>query len=390
MRRAEQIEQIARDCVHFKGDRPCRPHQKQGHTCRCPLYSPRTAKILIIELSSAARLVRSLALLARLKADAPHCRITYLTSFPELLGGFADEGLKPDAAGIFRLQMEHFDLLCNLDPDKRACAVTNLISADRKKGFYLHRGDTTPLDEDSFAPYLQAIMPHTANTPRPGRLAQLFLMCNLQYRRETPRLTAPATHPFWPSSEGPIIGLYTPPEPSRVFKPYWEESRWVNLIETLRCQGITPVLLGDTLSHRFNEQIAQNTDITYPGPLTLSDQLIALSQCDVVVSAAETVQEMTLALGGELVILDCHCDPEIDLTYARDRFTLVPPNQNPAHSRKLSEILPDEVLQAVLNRLSHLAQQKKSPQIPGNIESFPSAERTAIRNFVSQSRTPPT
>ena len=104
MRRSERIDQMASDCVHFKSNRPCKPHEIHGQTCRCSAYCPRSSRRLFIQLSSAAEVIRSLALVARIKEDDPESRIAYLTSFPELLPGSVDEPLAFDVGNVLRCQ----------------------------------------------------------------------------------------------------------------------------------------------------------------------------------------------------------------------------------------------------------------------------------------------
>ncbi len=183
MRKGERIGQIARDCVHFRGDRPCVPHLKESFSCRCPVYCPQSAKILIIQLSSAETVTLSGAVVRRLKADDPNSRICYLTCHPQQVPTEADEVWVLDAAQIQRVQMDHFDAVYNLDLDPRACAIMNMVQAETKKGYYLRQGLPSPVDEDGQSSYLRKLMPRSYE-PDSDPVRELFQVCGLEYRGE--------------------------------------------------------------------------------------------------------------------------------------------------------------------------------------------------------------
>lgn len=191
MRRQDQVKRIARDCVHFKGDQPCQPHRRAGAVCRCPAYSPQSKRILIIQLSPPEAVTRAGALAGRFVADDPNCHITFLTDHPELLDSDVAAPLKFTTGLELPLQMDHFDAAYNLDPDRRACAIMNLISAETKKGFHLRQGRCTPIDEDAYGHYLSLIFPRAFSANRPDPLPAMFQMCGLEYRHEKPQRTAP-------------------------------------------------------------------------------------------------------------------------------------------------------------------------------------------------------
>ena len=104
MLQEEKIRQFARDCVYFKGDGPCDPHLRGGFGCHCEVYVPRRQKTLLIQLASAAgEVIRSSALVHRLRRDQPDSYLMVLTAWPELVPSVADETLACDAANLLRL-----------------------------------------------------------------------------------------------------------------------------------------------------------------------------------------------------------------------------------------------------------------------------------------------
>lgn len=348
MLRSEKVQHFARDCVYFKGDRPCQPHLKRKMTCRCELYAPRSRKILIIAISNPADVVRSLALAARIKMDDPHCHLIYLTRYPELLDGYVDEILAYDVGNLLRLQMDQMDVLYNLDMDKRACSAANILSADLKKGFYLRKGACCPLDEDAHSFYIHALEPRSEQlSEKVNRIGAMFEICGIEYRREMPRLPATQEQPYWGEYEGRVVGLSALAESQRPAD--WEPMRWAKLADALAQAGWRTVLLGDSQADQFNQQIAGQCSADYHSPLSLSDYKSMIGQCDVVVGCSGLVSELTWALGREMVLLHDGREPQPNLDGVMSRCSIVASSAQEG----ISEILPDKVLEAVATRMAH-------------------------------------
>ncbi|MCK5269899.1 MAG: hypothetical protein KAJ46_03905 [Sedimentisphaerales bacterium] len=412
--REELVNSLAHDCVHFKGDRPCRPHLRDGVRCRCSAYTPRSAKILLIQLSSPLTVIRSSALVYRLKNDDPDSHITYLTFWPELLPREVGEPLAPDAAGILRLQMDQFDEAYNLGVDRRSCATMNIIDARQKMGYYLRQGDPVPLD-GAAAEYLKAIAPYACGPDQPGTLQSLFQMCSLEYRRELPRLFAPASDCPQPMCQGPLIGLNTSDDSESSANGCWNHRHWLRLIEMLTQCGMTPLLLGNPGTDMLNRWLANNSPAVYPGPVTfghtelsgksnlcyydtkeiislnnhegeeslslndfvkgsvplnIRDFMALLGRCDVIAGTAGLTIELAWSLGREVAILrsgephnnikdgiKAFTDSEVP-DYFRSRHTIIEPLGVPQGKAGLNDILPDQVFQAILERLQHSTADK--------------------------------
>ncbi len=74
------------DCLHFRGDIPCRPNKEQGYMCDgCPVYAPIGKRILIIKLGAIGDVIRTTPLLRKLRQQYPHCHITWVTHTPAIL-----------------------------------------------------------------------------------------------------------------------------------------------------------------------------------------------------------------------------------------------------------------------------------------------------------------
>ncbi|MCK5271647.1 MAG: hypothetical protein KAJ52_03680 [Sedimentisphaerales bacterium] len=439
MLRKELVNFLAHDCVHFKGDRPCRPHLRDGVRCRCSAYTPRSAKILLIQLSSPLTVIRSSALVYRLKNDDPNSHITYLTPWPELLSKEVNEPLTPDAAGILRLQMDQFDDAYNLGVDRQSCATMNIIDARQKMGYYLRQGDPVPLD-GAAAEYLKAIVPHACGPDQSGTLQSLFQMCSLEYRRELPRLFAPASGCHQPICQGPLIGLNTSDDSESSANGCWNHRHWLRLIEMLTQCGMTPLLLGNPGTDMLNRRLASNSPAVYPGPVTFGhtdfngksnlcyydpkelmslsnneeeeslssndfmkgstplsvrDFMALLGRCDVIAGVPGITTELAWSLGREVTILRSGpsgamaggfktlADSEVP-DYFRSRHAIIEPLGVPQEKAGLNDILPDQVFQAILERLQHSAADKTSrSEVSPNRNFVPdslSTERARVSN----------
>jgi ADP-heptose:LPS heptosyltransferase len=360
VRRSERIDRMASDCVHFKSNRPCKPHEIHGQTCRCLAYCPRSSRRLIIQLSSAAEVIRSLALVARIKEDDPESRIAYLTSFPELLPGVVDEPLGFDAGNVLRCQQDHFDDLYNLDLDKRACAITNVIPAERKKGFHLQRGQCVPIDEDSQAYYLKRVLPQACEPEYHNPVQDLFCVCGLEYRSERSWLKLSVNKPEHDrESNYLVVGLHTIRDWYGVAKAYWNPDRWELLIEMLRQHQMQPILLGDRDADFMNRQIARRCDIEYAGVCSLKRLLTRIYNCDVVVGASGVAVEMALALGREVVLLQDKRSLKLDRRYLRGKGSIVDARADSGEKEILADLMPEQVLQAIQERQQHVLSESR-------------------------------
>ena len=385
MLRSEKVQHFARDCVYFKGDRPCQPHLRQGVTCRCPLYAPRTRKALLIQLSDPAQVVRSLALVERLKADDPKCQVLYLTSFPELLDANVDEILTYEIGHLLRLQMDQIDVLYNLDMDPRACSVTNIISAETKKGFYLRQGTCCPIDEDSNQFYINHLEPKSCpDSARTSRIRDLFTLCGIEYRREMPRLKPARRTENQNDFDGRVVGLC--PQVETQNQSDWEPMRWAALADMLADKGWGTLLIGDEKAENLNQQIAEQCQTIYPGPLTLREYKAQLTRCDVVVTRESVISELTWALGREVVLLHDSRETQPNLEGVISRTGIVASDAG----ESISEILPDKVVAAVAERMVHREKlDHRSDTTEALTDPLAAASREEIRALIAVHRTPP-
>ena len=375
MRRQERFNQIARDCVHFKGDQPCQLHLRDGAMCRCSAYSPKSSKILLIQLSSPLTIIRSSALVHRLKAQDPNAQITYLCSFPELLPNMVDEPLLPDGAAVIRLQMDEFDVAYNLDMTRKSCAVMNAVHAQIKKGFYFRGGHTEPLDDAALAMYLRSILPNAGDTDKTHPIQQLFQLCSLEYNLEMPHLEISADHNKESDSEGPHIGIVIGPSERSQAKNGWPKKNRQKLIEFLEELGMIPVML-ETPAERASIQNRWH------------DFTTLVNKCDIVVGQWGATMELAWAIGREVVLLQNGFSDTDETNYFQRRCSVVKPLAISKDEGHLNSILPEQVLAAVKERLI-TRNQKESDFATSATETVAAPALSTIRDQVSHKRKPP-
>ena len=364
MLRKEQIDRIARNCVHFRETQPCAPHARQGVTCRCQAYSPQSTRRLVIQLSSPTAVIRSSALVARFKADDPNCHITYLTQHPELLPTTVDQPLALDAGAMLLLQQDHFDELFNIDMDRRACAVTTMVNAQLQRGFSLRQGHCQPIDRNAQISFLRQLFPHTAAAHRPSGVQEIFGICGLDYRRETPRLQITNTRlNALDQARQPKVALHTSAIADSSPGPSWNEKNWTSLAKSAIDHGAEPTLLGDLHTDHCNTAMAHSLPLEYPGPLNWRGLITAINSCDVVVSAAQAVVELALALGKRAILLQGNGNCEPDIAVYHGRGTVITPEDASSSAADLTGIPPSAVLDAIVKQLEFSAGRNSTAAI---------------------------
>ena len=386
-KRPENFDQFARDCIYFKGDKPCMPYTQCGATCKCELYSPRGMKILVIMLSSAADVIRTTALLKRYKAEKPESHIILMTDYPELLQcqgseSFANEVIRPDAASIVAMQMEDIGLLINLDTDKRACALVNLIPAKVKKGFYFLDGFCHPADQHALAVYQQILEPpQHGSVISTSRIRAFFQIADLEYHNES---TVLATPPFCDdllNYEGVVVGIHTGTSTAHHTvkeKSYWETMRWVKVCEMLHNDGMLPVLIGHETLDRYNSEIARQCECTYLGSQSLAEIITTINHCDIIITTQGVVQEAAVALGKQVVLLHGRASHALEIEQTMDNYVYI-------DGARLSDILPDVVVCGVEQQLKYLSLAGQLPQVEKTLINTVSK----ARDYYKDNRVPP-
>lgn len=130
------------DCTYFPGDRPCDLHKTTGVKCEsCTKYSPIASKILIIKLDAIGDVLRTTSILPALKSKYPEAHITWCTrkNARELFlnNYYVNSLIFLDEDANFRLQVEKFDIVINLDTSKLSSSIASFAKGNQKIGFVL-------------------------------------------------------------------------------------------------------------------------------------------------------------------------------------------------------------------------------------------------------------
>ncbi|MBL8695921.1 MAG: glycosyltransferase family 9 protein [Planctomycetes bacterium] len=131
-----------RDCLHFRSDRPCAPHKREGVVCEtCTQYAPVRTRILMVKLAAAGDVLRTTSILPALRRKYEGCSLTWITASgsapllernPQIDRIVAFRGFLPP-----ELLVEEFDVIVNLDAAADSAAIASAIRAREKLGYGL-------------------------------------------------------------------------------------------------------------------------------------------------------------------------------------------------------------------------------------------------------------
>jgi len=318
---------IATDCRHYLGDRPCR----FGRLCRCEHYAPMGTRILIIKLAALGDVVRTACLLPTLKRTYDPCHITWITrpSGARILSGHpqVDRLVAFDAEGILTVRQQPWDLVLSLDKEAPPTALCNAVACSDKRGIGMSPwGTACPLGE-ACAYYFRLGLDDDEkfhrNTKSYPELIHDALA--LPYRREPYRLSldeearrraARMFAPWRGQADGALVGLNT--GSGRVFaNKAPRREAWVDLARALLERGHRPVLLGGPDERALNAWIAEQLGpaARLAGCDHSEQQFVAVvDQCDAVVTGDTLAMHVAIARDVPVVALfGPTCPQEIDL-----------------------------------------------------------------------------
>ena len=126
---------IADDCRHYLGDRPC----KANRLCRgCESYAPLAHRICIIKLGALGDVIRTLCILPSLHERYGDAHITWVSKANgcRMIAGHPqiDRVLEFDALTAMTLAAERFDVVINLDKEPQPCGLAAALFARTKLG----------------------------------------------------------------------------------------------------------------------------------------------------------------------------------------------------------------------------------------------------------------
>ena len=368
---------LAPDCRHYLGDRPC----AFGCKCRCEHYAPMGRRILIIKLGALGDVVRTASLLPALKKQYDPCHITWISrpNGTRILAGhpLIDRQLNFDAEGILRAAEQEFDTVISLDKEPGPTALCNRVRCADKRGICLSAwGTPQPLNAGSeyfFALGLDDQVKFFENDKTYPQL--IHEAAELPYCREPYRLVCDEASvvraqamfaPWRAERNGPVVGLNT--GWGHVFaNKAPRPSRWVEVARMLLARGYTVALLGGANERQQNQWIRDRVGegVYLTGSDNTEPQFVAIvDQCDLIVAGDTLAMHVAIARRVPVVALfGPTCPAEIDL-FDLGRKIVSPHECVPCYHRVCNRIPncmdlipPEDIASAVENLLGQSAEQ---------------------------------
>lgn len=298
---------IKNNCLHFRGDLPCLPHKKSGiHCANCDQFIPLEKRILIIKLGAAGDVIRTTPILHRLRREFPQAEITWLTESPIFVPSkYVNNILHWNPENVLWLQNRQFDLLVNLDKDRQALALAESVKAAEKKGYLPDEfGKCRPADENAVQKWQTGLWDDLCRQNRKSYPQEIFEIFGYEYNLEKYILDLPKTDiKFDLPSDKKIIGLNTGCG-SRWLTRLWGKKNWIELADRLHDKGFFPLLLGGTIEHEMNAEIAAQSQAVYLGTFALNDFLNLTNRCDLIVTSVTMTLHIAIGFGKKIVLLN--------------------------------------------------------------------------------------
>jgi ADP-heptose:LPS heptosyltransferase len=302
---AQQLVNAARtDCLHYRGDRPCVPHTRSGARCTCSELITVRRRGVIIKLGAAGDVLRTTPLLRAIDPMVNGVHVLWITDHPELLPADVCEPVKFEAATLARLMATEWDFCWNLDKDVRACAIAAQVCTKERAGYSLVNGAPFPVDERAWHKFATGLDDPYSKANHLNYVQEIFNIVGLSYSGEEYWLRSPDESSF-KTAEAILpgdgwIGLNTGAGfrwPTRI----WPETHWAGLIETVKENGLRPVILGGPDEERMNERLASRTGSLWPGVQTLDVFYALIHRCRCLVTSV--TQAMHLAIGAKTPLI---------------------------------------------------------------------------------------
>jgi len=298
---------IKNNCQKFNGEIPCKPHKLDNVHCEdCPYFEPLNEKILIIKLGAAGDVIRTTPILRKLKEEFPLAEINWLTHSPEFVpGSYVHNILEWDPNTILWLQTREFDYLLNLDKDRKAISLAEMIKAKTKKGFLIDGfGKCKPADNGSNNKWLTGLFDDLNKQNIKSYPEEIFEMLGFSYHKEKYILELPAKRiDFDLPLNQRIVGLNTGCG-TRWLTRLWGKDNWIELADKLADNGFYPILLGGPTEDELNFKIAAKSSAEYKGIFSLTDFADLVNNCDLIVTSVTMAMHIAIALEKKLVLLN--------------------------------------------------------------------------------------
>jgi heptosyltransferase-2 len=356
------------DCVHFKGEKPCRFRR----VCDgCPQFQAFGPKVLVIKCRAQGDVLRTTPVLTGLRRRHPGAFITWVVDAEtvDLLKPIPliDRVLPFDAETVAALLPQRFDAVYSLDKDPGLTGLAALVQAPYKAGFTINAHGNlegfTPAAAYALRLGVDDELKFKINQKTYQRM--IFEAAELDYAGDDyvfllPEAAKAKAAAYFKARKVPAgrpnIGLNTGAGAKFTTKQ-WPEGHFLRLIKLLRRDLKANVfLLGGTRERALNRRLAAKAAVPVfdtGGDNSLLDFAGFLDRMDAVVCADTLAMHLALALKRKAVILfGPTCPQEIE-TYGRGVKLFAGAACAPCYKQACPDpvcmkgIRPEEVLQAL-------------------------------------------
>jgi heptosyltransferase-2 len=309
-------------CIYFKGDRPCKIYwskklyKNNNFKCstKCLFYKKITKRILLIKLDAMGDVVRTTPLVEAIKKKYPGSQLTWLvgnSGYPFLKNNpFIDRILIYDQGSTDSLKCEFFDILINLDKDKKAISLANKINASNKRGFLLSSfGVPFPVNKGSRLLYRIALDNFGEKTTnRKNFQEMIFSAAEIPYNNEEYFFKLDKEDLEFAEKfkkkllrDKPIIGINSGCGPVYPHKKYPKKGL-IEIIKRLNKEGKQVILFGGPDEEKLNKEISNKVKVIEAGSHNSITQFASLlNLCDVIFTGDTLALHLGIALKKSVV-----------------------------------------------------------------------------------------
>ena len=314
------------DCRHFRGDRPCDPHKREGVHCEgCPYYDPLRFRILVVKLDAVGDVLRTTCILPGLRAVHPGARIDWITredAVPLFHGNpLVDRVIPYPGTAWSEIRTNEYDTVINLDTSPESARIGTLARAEKRIGYgFDPRGYVFPWNEEAVEWFEMGLFDDVKI--RNGKTYQRIVseICGLEGQDRPIRLYLSESEKKWSrdwaerkglARDRRLIGLNTGAGKRWEHKK-WTEEGFVELVRLLRSSptaGAPPpqiLLLGGPEEAERNRRIVVRLgeDVVDAGTgHDLRGFFSLVDLCDLLVTGDTMALHVAVALGKKVVAL---------------------------------------------------------------------------------------
>jgi len=320
---------IKSDCVHFRGDKPC----KFERFCEgCSDYEPFPKRILIIKGRAQGDVLRTTALLPGLKRKFPDCHISWLVDeeSKDLLvhNPYVDRIICFRWQDMLSLWVEKFDILISLDKEAPSTSVATRINSPQKLGFGMNEyGNLTVFNKGSEYAYRLGIDDELKFHQNKKTYQEIiYEIAEIEYKHdeyvfqlgEGDKKKALEFFKKNKIAKNRLsVGLNTGAG-TKFQTKQWPEERYLKLINLLSTQLQANIfLLGGLREKKFNQSLEKKSPhrvYDTGSDNSLLDFAGFVSLLDLVVSSDTLGMHLAIGLGKKIIALfGPTCPQEIDL-----------------------------------------------------------------------------